>query len=255
MVDRTIKEIKALLQTKKISDALLKSLEADQRQGVKQAVTSYKKMLEKEAKLQEQWQFMQEYERYYHDKGKHYIAGVDEVGRGPLAGPVVAAAVILPATCQLVGLTDSKKLSKKKREYFAKQIQEQAISIGIGRVDNEVIDQINIYQASLLAMEQAIKQLSPEPDQLLIDAVSLPRLSIDQAPIIKGDQKSISIAAASIIAKVTRDKIMLDYHLSYPDYQFDKNQGYGTRAHLNGIDQHGITAIHRQSFAPVRDYI
>ena len=174
------------------------------------------------------------------------IAGIDEVGRGPLAGPVVSAAVILPKDCNLP-VDDSKKLSEKKRNQLFVQIKEQAIAIGIGIIDHEIIDKINILQATKLSMLQAIEKLDIQPDFLLIDALTLDT-KIPQLAIIGGDGKNASIAAASIIAKVTRDSIMVDYHQKYPEYFFHKNKGYGVPAHIAAIKEHGLCTIHRRSF-------
>lgn len=255
MKDQSIAEIKNALQAGLVSEIELIELRSDHRKGVQQAVKTYLNKLEKQHALQAQFLEMTQYEIKHRTKGKKSIAGIDEVGRGPLAGPVVAAAVILPDDFSLIGLTDSKKLSVKQRNTFDKQIREAAISIGIGIVDNMGIDQYNIYQASVIAMEEAVKNLEQEPDQLLIDAVNLPRLPYESEVIIKGDQKSISIAAASVIAKVYRDQLMQEYHELYPDYQFNNNQGYGTKAHLKGIEDHGITPIHRKSFEPIKSYV
>ena len=182
------------------------------------------------------------------------IAGVDEVGRGPLAGPVVAAAVILPQGCKIKGLNDSKKIPKKKHLEVFQAVQDQALSIGIGIIDNQVIDQVNIYEATKLAMKEAISQLSLQPQHLLIDAMKLD-LPISQTSIIKGDANSLSIAAASIIAKVTRDELMKDYDSQFPGYDFSANAGYGTARHLEGIEKQGITPIHRLSFEPIKSLV
>jgi ribonuclease HII len=193
---------------------------------------------------------MKSYERAAEEAGFQRIAGLDEAGRGPLAGPVVAAAVILPRKSRLIGLTDSKKLSQKKREYFFNCLKEKA-DIGVGVIEADIIDQINIYEASKRAMAMAVANLKEAPDFLLIDALSL-NITISQESIIKGDSKSVSIAAASCIAKVTRDQIMLDYARKYPQYGFEKHKGYGTKEHLEAIAAHGVLPIHRRSFAPVR---
>jgi len=211
---------------------------------------------EKEALLQEKFNFMKFHEDELYGRGAFYIAGVDEVGRGPLAGPVVAAAVILPKDFVLLGINDSKKLSEKKRESFFEIIKEQAVAVGIGLIDNFVIDEINILEATKLAMEQAVSEASQNLintqdasiDYLLVDALTLKNVAIRQRNIIKGDENSISIAAASIVAKVTRDRMMLEFHEKYPHYGFDKNKGYGTKAHYEGIANHGICEIHRRSF-------
>ena len=183
------------------------------------------------------------------------IAGVDEAGRGPLAGPVVAAAVIFSSSIDIAGLDDSKKLSAKKREALFPKIQEKAIAYGMSVVDPEVIDEINILQAARLAMKQAVDQLNPVPDLLLIDGNQKIESSLDQWAIIKGDSKSLSIAAASVLAKVTRDRIMEDYHKLYPQYQFDRHKGYGTKLHRTLIQEHGPCPIHRSTFKGVSEYI
>ena len=185
------------------------------------------------------------FEREYADR--QAICGIDEVGRGPFAGPVVAAAVILSKDCDILYLNDSKKLSEKKRELLYDEIYEKAVAIGIGMSSEKVIDEINILQATYKAMQQAISKLSVKPDLLLNDA------DIEQVPIIKGDAKSASIAAASIVAKVTRDRMMKEYDAVYPGYDFAKNKGYGTKAHIEGIKKQGICDIHRRTF--VKKYI
>ena len=191
------------------------------------------------------------FEREYSDH--QAICGIDEVGRGPFAGPVVAAAVILPKDCDILYLNDSKKLSEKKRELLYDEIYEKAVAIGIGMSSEKVIDEINILQATYKAMQQAISKLSVKPDLLLNDAVTIPDVNIEQVPIIKGDAKSASIAAASIVAKVTRDRMMKEYDAIYPGYDFAKNKGYGTNAHIEGIKAPGICDIHRRTF--VKKYI
>ncbi|MCI5622311.1 MULTISPECIES: ribonuclease HII [Anaerostipes] len=191
------------------------------------------------------------YEREHGDCS--YICGIDEVGRGPFAGPVVAAAVILPKDCDILYLNDSKKLSEKKREMLYDEINEKAVAVGIGMASEKVIDDINILQATYQAMRSAISSLTVQPDLLLNDAVTIPEVDIPQIPIIKGDAQSASIAAASIVAKVTRDRMMKEYDDVYPGYDFAKNKGYGTKAHIQGIKEHGICDIHRKTF--VKKYI
>ncbi len=186
------------------------------------------------------------YERKYADF--QYICGIDEVGRGPLAGPVVAGAVILPKDCDILYLNDSKKLSEKKRETLYDEIMEKAVATGIGIVGPNVIDEINILQATYEAMRIAISNLKVRPDLLLNDAVTIPEVDIRQVPIIKGDAKSASIAAASIIAKVTRDRLMVQYDEVLPGYGFASNKGYGSAAHIQALKDMGATPIHRQSF-------
>jgi ribonuclease HII len=197
---------------------------------------------------------MSAYENSLINHKVRYIAGIDEVGRGPLAGPVVAACVILPEDFYLPGINDSKKLSKKKREKFYSIILEHAVSYGIGVATVEEIDELNIYQATKLAMERAIKHLTIKPDHLLIDAMKLD-VEIAQTSIIKGDAKSISIAAASIVAKVTRDLYMAQLGNKYPMYQFDTNSGYGTKVHLEAIETYGIIPEHRKTYEPIKTKI
>lgn len=193
-----------------------------------------------------------EYEEKY--SNLDYICGVDEVGRGPLVGPVVASAVILPKNYYIEGLTDSKKLSKKKRESFFEIINKDALAIGIGVVDNKKIDEINILEASRLAMKIAVNNLKIKPDVILTDAMKLD-IGIPEEDIIKGDLKSITISSASVIAKVTRDKMMEELHEKYPMYNFIKNNGYPTKEHVEAIKKYGIIEEHRKTFNPIRDII
>ena len=193
------------------------------------------------------------YEKELYDKGCKYIGGVDEVGRGPLIGSVVAACVILPFDFALEGLTDSKKLSEKKRDDFYKIIWDKAIAIGIGIVDEKVIDEVNIYEATKIAMKKAISDTDIKPDHVLIDAMPLD-IDVPTTSIIKGDAKSISIAAASVIAKVTRDRMMYELDKIYPMYGLASNKGYGTKKHIEAIKKYGITKYHRLSFKPVSEY-
>ena len=194
---------------------------------------------------------MLHYESQGKSQGYLLIAGVDEAGRGPLAGPVVASAVILPANASLDGLTDSKKLTQKQRGHFFPVIKQVAVAYAIETVSSEVIDEINILQASLLAMKQAVEKLLPLADLLLIDGNQRVKTSTDQWTIVKGDSQSLSIAAASVLAKVTRDKQMEDYHALYPQYEFARHKGYGTKLHRDRINQHGPCPIHRRSFRGV----
>lgn len=184
-------------------------------------------------------------------QGFRVIAGLDEAGRGPLAGPVVAAAVVLAPTKKMAGIDDSKKLSPKQREKFFSLILQQAAAVGIGIVDAREIDRLNILRASLKAMEQAVQNLPLSPDFLLIDGIHSLTLPLAQRAIPKGDQRCQSIAAASIVAKVTRDRLMLAYHDEYPQYNFARHKGYGTREHLQAIRQYGCCPLHRQSFKPI----
>lgn len=205
---------------------------------------------EKQLFLEEKFHRMREYENALYDKGVCSVAGIDEAGRGPLAGPVVAAAVILPKDFDVVGIDDSKKLSEKKREIFFEIISKKAVAYSIGTVDNETIDSINILQATKAAMKEAVRGLKAvcSVEHLLLDAILLEDITIPQTSIIKGDTKSLSIAAASVIAKVTRDRMMKDFHRLYPSYGFDHNKGYGTKSHFECIENHGICRIHRISF-------
>ena len=203
---------------------------------------------ERQKKLKEKLDEMKSIEYSFWKEGKKYIAGVDEVGRGPLAGPVVTAAVILPQDFDVLGVDDSKKLSPKKREELYDLIMEKAIAVSIGRRDADVIDEINILQATKAAMIDAVSGLSIKPDHVLIDAVKLEGLDIPQTSIIKGDAKSVSIAAASIIAKVTRDREMVEMDSLFPGYAFASNKGYGTKAHYEGLARLGPCPLHRKSF-------
>lgn len=218
----------------------------DERAGVMKLVETAKKRLSDFEKEKERTYEMQKYERMY--ENCRYICGIDEVGRGPLAGPVVAAAVILPKDVDIYYLNDSKQLSEKKRESLYDEIMEKAIAVGIGFADEKCIDEINILQADYVAMRMALSQLSVTPDVLLNDAVIIPEVDIKQEKIIKGDAKSVSIAAASIIAKVTRDRYMVEMDEKYPGYGFAKNKGYGSAAHIEAIKTNGPCEIHRRSF-------
>lgn len=205
-----------------------------------------RKQQEKLEKEMERIKGMSVYETEYSDCT--YICGIDEVGRGPLAGPVVAGAVILPKDEPILYLNDSKKLSEKKREQLYDEIMEKAVAVGIGMVSPARIDEINILQATYEAMREAISKLAVKPDLLLNDAVTIPKVEIRQIPIIKGDAKSVSIAAASIVAKVTRDRLMAEYDRVIPGYDFAKNKGYGTKAHIEALKSQGASPIHRRTF-------
>lgn len=251
----TIKEIEQKLATiEKDNDPLLKILAEDERKGVQRALNKWLQKQEEKKKKHEKFMAMTAYEKKYRALGYQWIAGIDEAGRGPLAGPVVAAAVILPEDFYLPGLDDSKKINETKRERFFQEIEKKAVAIGIGIIDSDEIDRTNIFTAAKKAMLSAVSQLEPKPDVLLIDAVPLHTPYPSEA-IIKGDSLSISIAAASIIAKVTRDRIMKKYDELYPQYGFGRHSGYGTKEHLGAIAHHGITPIHRKSFAPIKEII
>ena len=248
----TIKEVKErLAMIDELDHPFFEELILDGRAGVQAAISKRKRELQKQVDEDLRLEKMLAYEKELYTQGIQLIAGVDEVGRGPLAGPVVAAAVILPENCKIPGLNDSKKIPKSKHKEIYEAVLQNAIAIGIGVKDNQVIDQVNIYEATKLAMMEAIGQLDPQPQHLLIDAMKLD-LPIPQTSIIKGDANSLSIAAASIVAKVTRDQMMEEFDREYPGYDFAQNAGYGTTKHLAGLDQLGVTPIHRRSFEPVK---
>lgn len=255
MTKLTINEIAEKLKTiENEEDPVLVKIMGDERKGVQNLIKKWHKQREQQRLIREKFQNMTIYERKVRSEGFHFIAGIDEVGRGPLAGPVCAAAVILPEAFFLPGIDDSKKLSEKRRDELYEVIQKEAIAISVTMVSADEIDVINIYQATKKAMLTAVAQLSTTPDFLLIDAMKL-ETPFPQESIIKGDAKSISIAAASIIAKVTRDRFMVTLAEQYPQYGFAQNAGYGTKEHLVAIEKYGITPYHRKSFAPVKDYI
>lgn len=247
-MNKKISEIKAEFEAADIKkrNELYAQYEKDERAGVASLIQKYKKQEQKLEKEKKRIENMRIYEKKYADFS--YICGIDEVGRGPLAGPVVAGAVILPKDCEILYLNDSKKLSEKKREELYDEIMEKAVATGIGIVSPARIDEINILQATYEAMRIAISQLQPQPDLLLNDAVTIPEVAIRQVPIIKGDAKSISIAAASVIAKVTRDRLMVQYEEILPGYGFASNKGYGSSEHIAALKRLGVTPIHRMSF-------
>ena len=247
-MEQKISEIKSILQAASDTElpAFINAYEKDVRPGAKALVERALKRQAAYEKELSRTEKMKEYEKKY--ASFSYICGIDEVGRGPLAGPVVAGAVILPKDCDILYLNDSKQLSEKKREELYALIMEKALATGLGVVSPERIDEINILQATYEAMRQAIGKLKHKPQLLLNDAVTIPGVSIKQVPIIKGDAKSISIAAASIIAKVTRDRMMVEYDRTYPQYGFASNKGYGAKAHIEAIKKFGPTPIHRRSF-------
>lgn len=245
---KVIKERLLVLQD--LEDPYLEVLRQDARVGVQKLLAQTKKRLVKEAEQVSKYQEMMVFEQAFYDQGHRFIAGIDEVGRGPLAGPVVACAVILSPDHPIYGLDDSKKLSTKRRGELFTQIQENALGIGIGVVDHAEIDRVNIYQASRQAMLLAVNELPIPPSALLLDAMTIDS-PLPQEKIIKGDARSVSIAAASIVAKEMRDSLMKEYHEQYPYYGFDKNAGYGTKVHLEGLRVHGPCEIHRRTFAPV----
>lgn len=220
--------------------------QCDSRLGVQKLVEQAKKRLQRLAAEQQRIWELGSYERQYAELGM--VCGIDEAGRGPLAGPVVAGAVILPKDCRILYINDSKQLSAAKREELYEQILDQAIAVGVGMAGPKRIDEINILQATYEAMREAIQKLNRTPDILLNDAVTIPGVAIRQVPIIKGDAKSISIAAASIVAKVTRDRLMAQYDRQLPEYHFASNKGYGSKEHIAAIGRYGASPIHRMSF-------
>ncbi|HWO77937.1 MAG TPA: ribonuclease HII [Bacillus sp. (in: firmicutes)] len=254
-MQRTIKEIKRQLdQTSSLDDPFIKELQNDSRKGVQNLLEGFIKRIEKEKQEKAHFKKLSSYERYYRKQGYHMIAGIDEAGRGPIAGPVVAAAVILKEKVYIPGLNDSKQLTEAKREELFDLIYKSSIAIGVGIIHSYEIDQINIYRASQKAMLEAVRSLGLQPDFLLIDAMPL-TTPYPSESIIKGDAKSISIAAASIVAKVTRDRYMTEMEQKFPGYGFDKHKGYGTAEHIEAIRRHGVISEHRRSFAPVKEFL
>lgn len=244
---KSIAEIKLEIETAgDLLEDILTNYETDSRKGVQNLVQKTRKqqvrLQQERIRLQQMQVFEQKYQSY------QAICGIDEAGRGPLAGPVVAGAVILPQDCEILYLNDSKKLSGARREQLYVEIQEKALAWAVGIVSPERIDEINILQATYEAMRQAVSQLTLTPDLLLVDAVHIPEVSQKQVGIIKGDAKSVSIAAASIMAKVTRDRIMVQMDELYPEYGFASHKGYGSQAHIAAIRQYGSCPIHRQTF-------
>ena len=244
----TIKEIEGVFECGAVTPTFLEECRRDVRKGVQVILQRYERHLQERERLAN----MYVYERAAMQRGHLLVAGVDEAGRGPLAGPVTVAAVILPEDFYPRHLNDSKKLSPILREQLFSEITEHAIAYRVEIVDAAVIDRINILEATRMGMYQALKALSPSPDAALIDAVELPQLSISAQSIIKGDAKSASIAAASILAKVTRDRLMAAYDLEYPGYGFAKHKGYGTAEHLAAMQRLGVCPLHRRSFQPIR---
>lgn len=248
-----IKEIEAtLFNEMEVSEEWIDQLKFDERKGVQRLLGKYEKQKALEAERMQMHETMLTYEREAWQNGYNYVAGLDEVGRGPLAGPVTAAAVILPKDASLPGLTDSKKLSKEKREFFVEEIKKQALAYSVVFVYADEIDRVNIYEATKLAMQRAVNYLDIQPDYLLLDAMKLANF-LPQVSLIKGDQKSLTIAASSVLAKVARDEYMAELEKVYPGYGFAKHVGYGTEVHLKAMNTLGITKEHRKSFKPVAD--
>ena len=244
----SIQEIKERFKNTPIQElpAFCEIYRADERKGVQKLVEQGHKRIAALEKEKERLKQMREFEREYEHLG--YICGIDEVGRGPFAGPVVAGAVILPPDCEILYVNDSKQLSEKMREQLYDEIMEKAVSVAVGYASPQRIDEINILQATYEAMREAVSKLDVTPQILLNDAVTIPQITIPQVPIIKGDAKSISIAAASIVAKVTRDCLMREYDKIMPEYGFASNKGYGSKEHIEAIKKYGPTPIHRRSF-------
>ncbi|MCT3305379.1 ribonuclease HII [Lactiplantibacillus pentosus] len=251
MPERTIAEFKRLLADHP-DEAVLTAAQADSRKGVQQAYQRYLRQAEKHAALVTRFNHHMQLERDFWARGGQYVAGIDEVGRGPLAGPVVTAAVVLDNQFDLIEVNDSKQLTAKKRAELMPKILEEAVAVGIGVADAPTIDRLNIYEATRVAMAQAVNNLTVRPTRLLVDAMQVP-VPIEQTRLIKGDAKSASISAASIVAKVVRDHLMVMYDQVYPGYDFADNMGYGTAKHLAGLTTYGATPIHRQSFSPVQN--
>jgi len=251
----TVSEVKEQLKVIDTEENdLFQSFLLDDRKGVQTAIRSWRKKQEQHLKLMKQFQEMNVLENDLMEKGYSLIGGIDEVGRGPLAGPVVSAVVVLDPSKKIIGLNDSKQLSEKKRHELFNQIKEEAWAYGIGSVSPSEIDQYNIYQATKLAMKRAIDNNTSDIEHLLVDAMTVDT-SISQQSIIKGDSKSNSIAAASILAKVTRDELMKEYERQFPGYDFSNNVGYGTKKHLEGLNQLGPCPIHRKTFSPVKSLL
>ena len=248
--NRKLKDIETEMREMSPAEAVehLEGIRLDGSAAIEKLIIKYEKRKLAQDKEIDRLKQMSIYEKEAALNGFKYVAGIDEAGRGPLAGPVVAACVILPENCLIEGLNDSKKVSAAKREKLYEIIVDKAVSMGIGIVDEKCIDEINILNATKLAMKKAVEQVKPQPDMLLIDAVRLNDVEIAQLPIIKGDSLSISIAAASIIAKVTRDHLIEEADVIYPQYGFKKHKGYGTEEHINAIKKYGICPIHRVSF-------
>lgn len=245
---KSIQEIKEIFQAAPEAElpALCEQYVQDSRKGVQNLLVQAEKRILRLEQEKKRIEAMKEYERRYEHLG--YLCGIDEVGRGPFAGPVVAGAVILPKDCEILYLNDSKQLSEKKREELYEEIMEKAIDAQVGYASPARIDEINILQATYEAMRQAVSKLKIKPQVLLNDAVTIPGITLPQVPIIKGDAKSVSIAAASIVAKVTRDRLMREYDKIMPEYGFASNKGYGSKEHIDAIKKYGVTPIHRKTF-------
>lgn len=255
MAMSTVKEIEERLEAAEMPEVWMEELYADPRAGVKAAINRWKRQYEKKRKIREEYERKCAFDLSYAPFDGALIAGVDEAGRGPLAGPVVSAVVILPKeTPELIGLDDSKTIQKEQRERLAQKIREVALAYCVHIQSVEKIDELNIYAATRASMEQAVRDLAVQPDIVLVDAMTL-SVSCRTASIIKGDAQSLAIAAASILAKTTRDALMEDLHKQYPAYQFAKNAGYGTAEHLEALEQYGPCMHHRKTFEPIKSML
>lgn len=252
MEKQPISKIKQLLNENLLSNEQIDELRKDERKGVQQLIRSYDRKVALFEKQKKEFLQLKKFDEQYKTNGQMILAGIDEAGRGPLAGPVVSAAVILPDDFECIGLTDSKQITEKKRNEFFELIKERAVAYAIAIVDHETIDRINILEATKLSMRQALEQLSIKPDITLIDAVHISVNHTKTVAINKGDAKSLSIAAASILAKVTRDQLMDKFHEKFPQYDFKNNKGYGSKKHLDALKRFGPSPIHRKSFSPVQ---
>lgn len=249
-----IAEIREILQKDDIPEEVLQEILSDSRKGVQKLVQAYMKRLEKLSREKLRVESMYEVESSFYKKGMNLIAGIDEVGRGPLAGPVTVAAVILKPHWFAAGLNDSKKVTPVHREELSKKIHEEAVDISIYSLSPEEIDAVNIYEATMMAMYQAVKNLKVQPDAVIVDAMPL-HFPFPTVSMIHGDARSASVAAASIVAKVYRDHLMDEYDREYPGYGFAKNKGYGTAEHIHALEELGVTPIHRRSFEPVKSMV
>lgn len=247
-IDLSTKEIADKLFADEVTIEFVGMIRTDTRKSVQRLVNRYDKLLKEKKRVQDLYSYEYELQK----QGIKYIAGVDEAGRGPLAGPVIAAAVILPLGCFIEKLNDSKKLSPVSREQVYKEVMDKAIAVNMSFIDEKIIDRINIYQASMNAMYNAIYGLSTRPEEVLIDAMPLDDLDIPHLSIVKGDAKSASIAAASIVAKVERDHLMDECDKEYPVYGFAKHKGYGTKEHIKALNEYGPCPLHRRSFEPIK---
>lgn len=249
-----IAEIREILQKDDVPEEVLQEILSDSRKGVQNLVQAYMKRLEKLSREKLRVESMYEVESSFYKKGMNLIAGIDEVGRGPLAGPVTVAAVILKPHWFAAGLNDSKKVTPVHREELSKKIHEEAVDISIYSLSPEEIDAVNIYEATMMAMYQAVKNLKVKPDAVIVDAMPL-HFPFPTVSMIHGDARSASVAAASIVAKVYRDHLMDEYDREYPGYGFAKNKGYGTAEHIHALEELGVTPIHRRSFEPVKSMV